>query len=374
MNIIVLHDQVPDSARKDEADGLIQAQAVSDALHELGHQSQLLAASMDLGRLKRDLQRGKPDLVFNLVESLGGHGRLIHIVPALLEALRIPFTGASSESQFTTSNKLIAKRMMRTSYLPTAPWFTIEDVRDDLPALEGGGWGAGEAHRPGTRPIPLPGRYIIKSVWEHASVGLDEDSVVSADAPWQLREALENRLDQLGGDGFAEAYIDGREFNLALLSGEFGPEILPPAEILFDNYPRGKPRVVGYRAKWDEDSFEYHHTPQRHDFPDADSHLIERLSALAIDCWRLFHLHGYARVDFRVDESARSECGGRPWILEINANPCLSPDAGFAAALHHAGIPFSQAIDRIMSDALNRSVTSSASHCGQMFPESGPLP
>ena len=102
---------------------------------------------------------------------------------------------------------------------------------------------------------------------------------------------------------------------------------------------------MGHRAKWDEQSFEYHHTPPRFDFPPADQPLLERLTGLARQCWDLFGLRGYVRVDFRVDAA------GRPWILEINANPCLSPDAGFAAALAQAGISFAEAVRCILADA-----------------------
>jgi len=104
--------------------------------------------------------------------------------------------------------------------------------------------------------------------------------------------------------------------------------------------------VVGYRAKWDADSFEYHHTPRRFDFPSPDRPLLVHLETLARDCWELFDLGGYARVDFRVDEQ------GQPWVLEINANCCLSPDAGFAAAVERGNIPFNEAVRRILNDAL----------------------
>ncbi|MCU0585751.1 MAG: hypothetical protein MUC46_06745, partial [Desulfobacterales bacterium] len=124
-----------------------------------------------------------------------------------------------------------------------------------------------------------------------------------------------------------------------------GPQLLPPAEILFEGYPENRPRIVGYRAKWDPDSFEFSHTPRRFEFPRQDAALLERLGALALSCWKLFGLNGYARVDFRVDG------GEEPWILEINANPCLSPDAGFAAALETAGIPFQTAVARIIAAA-----------------------
>src|SRR5262249_33644477 len=133
------------------------------------------------------------------------------------------------------------------------------------------------------------------------------------------------------------------------LAGRNGPDVLPPAEIDFSAFPANKPHLVGYRAKWDPASFEYHHTPRRFDFPDSDSPLLERLAELARASWHLFELRGYARVDFRVDRD------GWPWVLEINSNPCLSPDAGFAAALERARIPFAHAVQRILNDAATAS-------------------
>ena len=118
----------------------------------------------------------------------------------------------------------------------------------------------------------------------------------------------------------------------------------PPAEIDFSAFPPGKPRIVGYAAKWRDDCFEFQHTPRRFDFDPSDGPLLERLRGLARECWRLFGLRGWARVDFRVDAA------GQPWILEVNANPCLSPDAGFAAALARASISFDEAIRRILED------------------------
>jgi len=262
------------------------------------------------------------------VEAIDGHGRLIHLPPGLFDALRIPYTGSLAEAQFTTSGKLVSKQLMQGGGIATPGWVTM----NSLPSAF------------------KPGRYIVKSVWEHASVGLDEDSIIDASLLDEVREAIESRLDFIGGEGFAEQFIDGREFNLALLADEAGPapRVLPPAEITFDGYDDAKPKIVGWKAKWEEDSYEYHHTPRRYDFPPADASLIRKMKAIAVDCWHTFGLRGYARVDFRVD------AGGRPWVLEINTNPCLSPDAGFAAALERAGIAFDQAIERIVADALAR--------------------
>ena len=160
-----------------------------------------------------------------------------------------------------------------------------------------------------------------------------------------LGRRLRERQRQNGRPWFAEQFIAGREFNLSVLDGPAGAEALPPAEIDFSAFPPDKPHIVGHAAKWQEDSFEFHHTPRRFDFPAEDEELLGRLRSLALSCWELFHLRGYARVDFRVNGH------GQPWILEINTNPCLSPDAGFAAALERAGIGYDDAIRRIVQQA-----------------------
>ena len=70
--------------------------------------------------------------------------------------------------------------------------------------------------------------------------------------------------------------------------------------------------------------------------------MLATLKELALRCWKLFGLRGYARIDFRVDRE------GKPWILEVNANPCLSPDAGFSAATLRAGLTFPDVLRRIL--------------------------
>ena len=155
---------------------------------------------------------------------------------------------------------------------------------------------------------------------------------------------MRRRQRRCGGEWFVEAYVEGREFNLSLLAGSAGAELLPPAEMCFVGYPPGKPRIVNYAAKWEEASFEYHATQRRFDFPTEDDGLLARLRQTALACWRLFELRGYARVDCRVGLS------GAVQVLEVNINPCLSPDAGFAAAAERAGLDIRAILRRIVAD------------------------
>ena len=337
MRVAIVHDVVDGPEARDAPDVrdvLDQVAVVAEALHALGHVTWTLACGLDLARLRHELSRQRPDLVFNLVESLAGEGRLIGVVPGLLDALGIPYTGAGAEALVLSSHKLLGKQVLRAAEVPTPSCAgTWPRRQPGVPE------GFVEAPRP-------EARYLVKSVWEHASVGMDEHRpLLVAGHPDAIRRGLGERAAEMGGACFAEEYVHGRELNLSLLAGPDGPEVLPPAEITFDDYPEERPRVVGYRAKWDADSFEYQHTSRRFLDEGADDGLRETLVALARRCWDAFGLAGWARVDFRVDAS------GRPFVLEVNTNLCLSPDAGFAAAVARAGLAFEEAVARIIADA-----------------------
>ncbi len=326
MHAVVLHDDVAADGRADELDVFAQAAEVETALGHLGYTTSRLPLSLDLNAARNDLRSCRPDLVFNLVEAVAGQGQLIYLAPALLDTLKLPYTGAPTEALFLTTHKVLAKRALRWQALPTPDW-VVRSGSD--PAVE----------------LP-PSRYIIKPVWEDASVGLDDDAVVQVPDPEALQVLLRSRGEQLGLDVFAERYVEGRELNLSLLAGPDGPEVLPPAEILFIDYAPGRPRLVGYQAKWDPDSFEYVHTQRTFELSPGDGPMLSELADLARRCWSVFGLRGYARVDFRVDAD------GRPWVLEVNANPCLSPDAGFLAAARQAGLTSTDVVRRIVADAV----------------------
>jgi len=324
-NVAILLDDLGPDAGEDSADTILQAETVQAALAELGFESIRLPVSLDLDRAQRQLGEIKPAFVFNLVESLAGTGRLLHLVPALLEVLGLPFTGSSAEAVYVTNAKPLSKRLMAGASIATPAWQ--------------------DAARVGHEPPPGPGPWIVKSVAEHASIGLDDEAVVR-DATL-LPPLIARRQSAIGGEWFVEQFVEGREFNVAMLAGPRGPEILPIAEMCFVNFPPGKPRIVDYEAKWQADSFGYNNTPRNFDLPETDALLLRELQDISFACWRLFDLKGYVRVDFRVDAA------GKPWVLEVNANPCISPDAGFAAAAARRGLSSTDLVQRIIGDLSN---------------------
>lgn len=327
MKVVVMYGSLSDDAPKDESDSLIQVESVCQALTELGHESVPFEFSLDVPACSVRLLELNPDLVFNLVESLDGLGRLIYLPISILDCLGTPYTGASTEAMFLTSNKLITKKtLLQQGISSPIYWSESDNIYQK------------SFH---------PGRYIFKSIWEHGSRGISEDSVIFVEDAGQMTTELQRMRQRMAGECYAEMFIEGREFNLAMLGRTEAdlPEILPPAEMDFRNYPLDRLRIVDYKAKWEEDSFEYAHTVPVYDFAEKDLQFLKDLRETAAACWRLFELRGYARVDFRVDEA------GKAFVLEVNCNPCISPDSGFIAAAKRAGLTFPQVVDRIVRDA-----------------------
>lgn len=304
------------SERPDEIDTLISAEAVAGALAELGFLTEIVTIDLNLRDFNK-LKTRNPALVFNLVDAVRGDGRLASMIPALLDAVGLVYTGARSDAWVDTLSKVATKLKLRQKGLPT-PEFSVDGAGLDPEAL-----------------------FIVKAAWEHGSLGLDASSVVKGEG---AARAIEERTTRFGAAHFAERYIDGREFNLALIETRGRARLLPIAEIVFEGWGEG-PRIVGYDAKWTPESEAYTGTPRKFGLESNEPALAAKLETLALAAWDLFNLAGYARVDFRVDAE------GRPWILEVNVNPCLNPDAGFAAAASEARLSYRDLIGKIINAA-----------------------
>ena len=304
MRCLVLHQHVPRDAPPDEQDVLAEAASVSAALRRLGWETETLAVSLDLARFAQDLRREAADLVFNLVESLDGSGPLCAAVPALLERIGLRFTGNGTAALALTADKQATRLALRHAGVPVPP-----GPEDD--------W---------------PGPFIVKRVTEHASQGLGPHSVVA-------------QLPPLESGWYAEAFIAGPEYNVSMLSdGRAGCTILPVAELVYaEQWPDGMPRILDYDTKWDRAHPLYAMTHSRFSDPGE-------LGQLARHVWETLGLAGYARVDLRVGAD------GVAYVIDVNANPCLSEDAGFAEAAAQAGLDYTALIERIATHSLSAPV------------------
>jgi D-alanine-D-alanine ligase len=318
----------PDPARADSEDVLTEAAFVEEALRVRGHPVHRVICDNGLGGVAVMADRlrvvSEGGVVFNLIESLGNDPRLYPAAAALFDIAGLRYTGSSYEALVLTTDKAFSKSVLFSRGIATPEWAVYPDT--DAEAC----WhtvAAGEA-------------CIAKPLWEDASVGVTDESVFSESH--LLMEGL-IRMYQAHGDLLVEKFLDGAEYNISVLEDRRGePMVLPIAEMSFDLWPEGKPRIVNYRAKWNPGSFEYQNT--RRVFLDAPE-LASDLSRLAVSVWKTFRLSGYARVDIRTDKD------GKPHVIEINANPCISPDSGFVAAATKEGLSPEELVGAIVEAA-----------------------
>jgi D-alanine-D-alanine ligase len=312
----------------DATDVLQQVELVGSAMSGYGHEVRRFPLASGPGsgrRLLEELAAWSPAAVFNLIEPGGVDPRAHALAAGWLAAGDWAVTGASSLALFASTDKTLGKAVLQAHGVPTPAWQVV---------------------RGRAAAISVPAPWIVKPAWEDASLGIDDRSVVRdlRDLPVALAAAVRDRP---GQPVLVESYVEGREFNVSLLEHPDGRvEVLPPAEIRFEDWPADKPRIVNYAAKWDPAAFEFSHTPRRYDL---EPRIAADLRRLGLACWEAFELTGYARVDLRRGP-------GQAWfVIEVNANPCLSPDAGFMAAVRQGGRAPADALAVILATALRRS-------------------
>lgn len=306
MKLLIVHDA--SSENLDEIDTFKQLEFVKKNAKAEVFCHQLNA---DIPSLLKEIDRIKPDLVFNLIEN-----RDVHVVPAIFDALGIKYTGNPTEALFLTTDKLLFRKML-PDYM-TPKYISINDGK----AIKGK-------------------KYIIKAVREEASVGIDENSVFVAENTKDVRD----RLKKSARYSFAEEYIEGREFYVNFIEDfDKSPEILPIREVIYENYINDKPKILCFKAKWDLESFEYKNTKTVLNDLKDEPELLETMVDYVKICWKKFGLKGYGRIDFRVDKN------NKVYVLDINANSCLIlMDRAFSEKGYEAGA----IVDRLVKVSLN---------------------
>ncbi len=267
---------------------------------------------------------GGAGTVFNLVESPPGRPTFQVEAAAAFERAGLNVTGSSAEAIRATTDKEATRQTLTRHGVAVAPGGLLDPDHPDI-----------------LDSVMPP--WILKPSLEDASLGLDTTAVTSDRAEAITRAGELGRLFN-GQPVLVEHLLPGREFNISILDGASGPEVLPAAEMTFVDFPPDRPRILDWEAKWDEGSFAYRNTVRV--FLNGSETLLRRhLEEVARVSWSACGLTGYGRVDIRLDEDEV------PRVLEINANPCISPDAGFAAAAAKAGIEPEEIVRRILAAA-----------------------
>ena len=319
LHVVILVPELREVAADDDLATLSTGHEVEKHYAALGHTTAIEHFEFDPETFKKVMEKAKPDCVFNLVESVYARSRLTNLPPIYLEELRLPYTGADSQAMFTTNDKVLAKNILRMLDVPSPELFV-----------------------PGDRP--KGGKWIVKARHEHASFGITQENVVEGTVAATKVAAKLTKEHEI--EWIIESFVDGREFNVSIIETRDGPRVLPVAEIQFRDYKEGMHKIIDYAAKWDNDSFESINTVRNYKHPASDKRTIDAMRDIALKVWHGFGMGGWGRLDFRVGAD------GTPYVVDINANPDPSLDAGFMAAANEAGISPPQAVGHITDAAL----------------------
>lgn len=305
-------------------EGVLESvEAVEAALVKAGHRSTRLGVGTDAAAIIRALQSVEADVVFNLFEGLGGVGAGEAQVTGILELLGIPFTGSGSKCLALVREKALTKWMLLGAGLPS-PAFQFLAANEPVSFAR-------------FKTLLAAGQAIVKPAHEDGSLGIGPESIVSdADALSRQIHKVQKRY----GDVLVEQYIAGREFNVGVLALP-AAVALPLAEIEF--IPGIAP-IVSYDAKWTREAPEFDGTPARCP-ADVAPELADEIRRVALAAFRLTECRHYARVDLRVDAA------GRPFILEVNGNPDISPSAGLARQIRASGLSYDEFVCRTVECA-----------------------
>ncbi|HAP34908.1 MAG TPA: D-alanine--D-alanine ligase [Bacteroidetes bacterium] len=300
---------------------------IQSALQSLGFETSIFNMSDDLDRFLDYLKAMQPDVIFNMVESLGDYAIHEMHVAGVYELLGIAYTGSGPLTLGTCLNKARTKEILMQNGIPTARFLLVENA-NELSAE--------------TLKLSFP--IIVKPSAEDASVGIDNNSIVNTFA--ELKDRIAFIAKKFQAPALVEEYIEGRELNVAII-GNDPPVVLPISEIDFSGLPSGYPKIVTYDAKWMDGTKEYEGT--KGICPSILPAEVEKeVKDLALRAYNLMECRDYARVDIRLSKAMK------PFVLEVNPNPDLSSDAGYHRSAKTAGYSYPEAIGKIVGFAVER--------------------
>jgi D-alanine-D-alanine ligase len=306
---------------------LEQKEDIQSALLALGYETSIFNMSDDLDRFLAYLKAMQPDIIFNMVESLGDDAIHEMHVAGIYELLGFSYTGAGPFTLGTCLNKARTKEILSYNNIPTAKFMLVKDA---------------DTISPDDFKLQFP--IIVKPSAEDASVGIENDSIVYNFI--DLKERIRLTVERFVEPALVEEYIEGRELNVAVL-GNNPPQVLPISEIDFSGLPDDKPKIVTYDAKWMEGTDEYEGTKGMCP-AELSAALEENVKTIALQAYRLMGCRDYARVDIRLSKD------NKPYVLEVNPNPDLSDDAGFFRSAKTSGLTYAEMIGKIVGFAIER--------------------
>jgi D-alanine-D-alanine ligase len=294
---------------------------VMAALQRLGHEVETLAVYDNVTAIIEKLQSFAPDIVFNLSESFYHDRAHEPNITALLDLLKVRYTGSGSEAMLLCKDKALAKKVL-AYHRVRLPHFVVSHRAHPLRRL---------------RRFTYPA--FVKPVCEDASDGICRASFTKDE-----KETIERARfihQKFNCDALIEEYIDGRELYLSVL-GNHRLTVFPPREIFFQQVPEDVPKFATFHAKWNESYREKWGIRNGPAGPLPDE-MKKDLTDLARKVYRLLKIRGFGRIDVRLTPK------GEVYVIEANPNPCLAADEDFAQSACMAGMQYDVLIQEILN-------------------------
>ena len=298
-----------------------EVEYIRNVIKELGYNVRVMGVRRFTAPTVQKIQDINPDFIFNLCEAFNEESIGESYIAGFFELLKIPYTGSAPLALSLALNKKRTKQILKSAGIPV-PYGIVVDL-EETPNLE-----------------DLTPPYIVKPIREDGSAGITSKSVTSdVEEVVGLVEKIHKEYEQAA---IIEEYIEGRELTVPII-GDKHPKVLAIGEMDFSSLPKKDPKIVTYRGKWDA------HDPLDHHYPaQLDNGLQKRIEKIAIKAFKEIGARDYARVDIRLAENRR------PYVIEVNANPLISPEAGFATAAEISGMKYKEVIQTIIDCALAR--------------------
>jgi len=299
--------------------------AIKAAIEKQGHEAELVEADL---QFYEKIKAGSYDLVFNIAEGLHGGARESQ-VPAILDMLKMPYTGSGVLTQALTLDKRRTKEVLLHNGLPSPRYQLFHSWRERLSA--------------GLR-FPL----FVKPNEEGSSKGIRNNSLVNDEA--ELRSVLKKVIKDYSQPALVEEYLDGREFTVSII-GNNPPRVLPIVEVTFDYLPPHINKFDSYEVKWIWDNpnnpIDPVICPAR-----ITPELEKQIRQVALRSYKALGCVDLCRMDIRLDAS------GVPNVIDVNALPGLMPDplenSRFPKSCFTAGMSYDEIIWNVMSAACAR--------------------
>lgn len=296
-------------------------------LEELGHEVHRLGVGSDLGPIRRAFAELEPDIAFNLLVHFHGVAVYDQHVVSYLELLRKRYTGCNPTGLLLARDKAISKQLLAFHRI-RVPRFAVFPM-------------GRKARRPRKLAYPM----VVKSLYEEASLGISQASLVTSDE--KLEERVAFMHETFGVDVIAEEYIEGRELYVGVV-GNRRLHAFPVWEMMLDKLPENAPRIATRKVKWDlAYQKKYHIDTAAAELPSGTA---EHINKLCTNIYRVLKMSGYARIDLRLAPD------GKVFVLEANPNPDLQRSEDFAQSALAEGVEYPVLIQRIVNLGLSYQV------------------